>query len=571
MNRTFFAALLLAALVAVQAASSENAMTAPLRIASVQMPVDNDIQTNLDRILRHMQAAKADGARVAVFPESALSGFVKEAIENLDWERLQSAESAIAEEARRLDIYAIYGTATPSGHDRPYNSGVVVGPDGEEVHRYHKMVPEGWFEPGDHLAYFEIDGTPCTMIICHDNRYPELVRIPAIKGAQVCFYISYEINSLSSAVNKIDNYRAQLIARAAENGIFVIQANGIGSPPGHDGVVLGHSRMVGPDGIVITEAPGMREVLQVETIDPSRASRGNAKKSLNIGPLQDWWVAGLNKMEEPAAEAEPPAGGWETKVRVAQMQTVPEKWNLEKNFVTFLKYADEAGAENADIFITPEGWLDGYASDADDVTTEKMWAASQDLKDSTYLQQVAAKAREHDMWICFGFTSREDGRIHNAAGLWNRQGELAGVYHKTHLQRHDLVYSPGMGLPVFESEWGPLGIVICADRRWPETIRTLRLKGAKLILNPTYGMHHLDNEWWMRTRGYENQCYVAFTHPEVGFIAGPKGELVAKRDDGPGIVVTELDLTRAKDDNHIRDRRPEIYGEITNIENRYAR
>ena len=174
-------------------------------------------------------------------------------------------------------------------------------------------------------------------------------------------------------------------------------------------------------------------------------------------------------------------------------------------------------------------------------------------------RRVAEEARKRSMYICFGFSSLQDGKVYNAAGLWDREGQLVGIYHKTHIQTHDLQYSPGMDLPVWPSPWGPLGIMICADRRWPETARTLRLKGAKLILNPTYGMHHLKNEWWMRTRSYENQCFIAFTHPSVGFVVNPHGDVAERRREKPGVLLCEIDLAEAKDDNHIRDRRPELY------------
>jgi hypothetical protein len=68
----------------------------------------------------------------------------------------------------------------------------------------------------------------------------------------------------------------------------------------------------------------------------------------------------------------------------------------------------------------------------------------------------------------------------------------------------------------------------------------------------------------MRTRSYENQCFIAFTHPKVGFIADPKGNLSKKLDgEAPGVLVYEIDLSEARDDNHIRDRRPELYRVIT--------
>ena len=247
----------------------------------------------------------------------------------------------------------------------------------------------------------------------------------------------------------------------------------------------------------------------------------------------------------------------ETRLTVALMQTVPEKWALDANFRVFLELLDEA--EGADIFITPECWLDGYAAPDKESTPEKLRAVAQDPGDSPYLRRVAEEARKRSMYICFGFSSLQDGKVYNAAGLWDREGQLVGIYHKTHIQTHDLQYSPGMDLPVWPSPWGPLGIMICADRRWPETARTLRLKGAKLILNPTYGMHHLKNEWWMRTRSYENQCFIAFTHPSVGFVVNPHGDVAERRREKPGVLLCEIDLAEAKDDNHIRDRRPELY------------
>ena len=258
---------------------------------------------------------------------------------------------------------------------------------------------------------------------------------------------------------------------------------------------------------------------------------------------------------------EPPAP---TMVRIALMRGVPAKWELDANFAVFLKMLEKSSEAKAALFVTPECWLDGYAASDKASTPEKLRAIAQSLDTSPYLKRVACEARARSMAICFGFVSEEDGKIFNAAGLWGADGNLIGVYHKTHLQEHDLQFAPGEALPVWPTPWGPLGIMICADRRWPETARTLRLKGAKLILNPSYGMHGDMNEMWMRTRAYENQCFITFVHPSVSLIVDPKGNVAAKKEgDKPGILVCTLDLTRAKDDNHIRDRRPELYGVIT--------
>ncbi len=553
---------LLSAMALVAAPNNEAKMPAALEVASVQMAVTGDMPANLARMLRGIDDAAAAGARVVVFPETALSGFSRDTIAALDWVALGEAMVQVADRAKARGVYVVYGTATPSPFEKPYNSAVIVGPDGEEVFRYHKSLPEPWFEAGDRLALFDIDGVPCTVIVCHDSRFPELVRLPVLAGARICFYISYEINSVEGARRKKEGYRAQSIARAVENGVWYVQANGIGPEDG-DSLSLGNSVIVDPGGVVVAQAPELEDHMMCATLWPAAARRGNALEGLECKHLGEWWESGLEQLDAWRAGAaagtrQAPDGRFS--LRLALMQSVPVKWDLKANFETFLRLLDDA--KGADIFITPECWLDGYAAPDKASTPDKLREVAQPLDTSPYLERVAEEARKRNMYICFGFSSVEDGQIFNAAGLWDNQGQRLGVYHKTHLQTHDLQYSPGMDLPVWPTPWGNVGTMICADRRWPETARTLRLKGAKLILNPTYGMHHLANEWWMRTRAYENQCYIAFAHPEVGFVTTPRGGLAAKRADAPGVLLCDVNLTRAKDDNHIRDRRPDLYGVI---------
>lgn len=251
-------------------------------------------------------------------------------------------------------------------------------------------------------------------------------------------------------------------------------------------------------------------------------------------------------------------------LRLAMMKGVPEKWNLDANFEVFLKRLEKADKKDAEMFVTPECWLDGYAAPDKNSTVERLRGIAQAPETSPYLTRVSDEARTRGMFICFGFTSLENNKIYNAAGLWDSDGKLTGIYHKTHIQTHDVQFSPGESLPVFPTPWGPVGIMICADRRWPETARTLRLQGARLILNPSYGMHGETNECWMRTRGYENQCFVAFVHPDVDFVVNPGGKVIAKHEDKDAdLLVTDVDLSEAKDDNHLKDRRPELYGIIT--------
>lgn len=532
-----------------------------LKVASVQMPVTGNIETNFTAMGQSIAEAKKNGARVVVFPETVLSGFFHKDIQNINWSLLQDKMNGLAALARQNDVYLVYGSATKSPFERPYNSALVINPKGECIEEYHKTFPENQFETGEKLALFKVDSIPCTMIICHDSRYPELVRVPVMAGARVCFYISYEVNGLEQARQKREGYTAQSCARAVENNIWYIQANGVGPFEGNS-VSLGNSVIVNPSGQVVARAPEMKPAIIYANIEvnmakaqSSPALRGQTGKLL--GDWNKMAVEELLAQEKGEESAATPKQANDSIIRLALMQTVPEKWNLDKNFDTFLKLLDQAGS--ADIFITPECWLDGYAAADKTSTPEKLRAIAQNIQTSKYIGRVAEEARKRQMYICFGFTSIENGQVFNSAGLWDKTGKLVGIYHKTHLQTHDLQFARGEGLPVWDTPWGKVGTMICADRRWPETARTLRLKGARLILNPTYGMNHLANEWWMRTKGYENQCYIAFAHPSVGFVVGPKGNLVAKRDENPGVLVCDIDITQSKNDNHIRDRRPDIY------------
>ncbi len=248
-------------------------------------------------------------------------------------------------------------------------------------------------------------------------------------------------------------------------------------------------------------------------------------------------------------------------VRIGMLKATPTKWDLEANWAVFEDQFARYRDSGLDLFVTPECFLDGYAVTEADWSVPKFQGAAQTVGESPYVRKVQELARRAQTYIVFGFTELKNGCFYNAALLAGRTGEILGTYYKTHLQNHDRRFAVGRDLPVFELDFGTVGLAICADRRWPESIRVLRLKGAEVCLMPTYGMWHLENEWWMRTRSYENQMYVCFAHPNVAFIAGPKGQLDAKlQSNVPDVLVHEIDLETVTGGNHLADRRPELYG-----------
>jgi predicted amidohydrolase len=241
---------------------------------------------------------------VAVFPECALTGYFDEEYHRgLSAERLAEAEQRVIEACRALDIYAVVGTTTREG-GKLFNSALVIDPRGTVVERYHKVqLAERWPEAGGELSVFRVDGVPSSIIICHDERYPELVRLPVLAGARVVFYLSHESGLREE--HKLGPYRAQIQARAVENTIYVVHAN---APANEDGGGShGQSRVVAPDGRILREASMFGEECLIETLDLAKATGAFARNSLRRGPLRDWWAEGVKRVRVvgPAAEHDP--------------------------------------------------------------------------------------------------------------------------------------------------------------------------------------------------------------------------------------------------------------------------
>ena len=265
----------------------------PLRVAAIQMRSSRDVNENIAATKKHIAQCAKDGVRVVVFPECSLTGyFDNEFMKKFTYEQLADAERQVAAACREHQIYAIVGMPWRD-NDKLFNSAVVIDPAGKVIERYHKIqLAESWPEGGDHLAVFKVDGVPCSIIICHDERYPELVRLPVLAGAQVIFYVSHE--SGIKQEKKIDPYRAQIQARAVENTVYLVQANA----PANDDTSGSHgqSRIIGPDGNIVHEATVFGQDTVTATLDISRATRHMAKLSVERGPFGPWWQEGVKRV-----------------------------------------------------------------------------------------------------------------------------------------------------------------------------------------------------------------------------------------------------------------------------------
>ncbi len=230
--------------------------------------------------------------QIAVFPECSLSGYAPQYIPALKYEEIEAAIAEVAKACGRLQIAAVIGCPVRDG-DKLYNSAIIINERGRVIERYHKVqLAENWPTGGDHLSVYRLFGVPCSTIVCHDERYPELVRLPTLAGAKVIFYLSHESGILQES--KIGPYRAQIQARAVENTVFIAHANA----PANDDTSGSHgqSRLIAPDGNILQEASVFKEEVLVADFELAKATATNARRSVTRGPLIKWYEEGLKQV-----------------------------------------------------------------------------------------------------------------------------------------------------------------------------------------------------------------------------------------------------------------------------------
>jgi len=156
------------------------------------------------------------------------------------------------------------------------------------------------------------------------------------------------------------------------------------------------------------------------------------------------------------------------------------------------------------------------------------------------LGELAAK---HHFYIVAGLYEREGKAVYNTAVLLGRDGKLLGRYRKVCPPREEVDggITPGTDYPVFDADFGRLGLMICWDLQFPEVARELAARGAEVILMPIWG----GDETLARARAIENQCFlVASGYDFKTAIYGKKGEPLAAAATDPEVLVTEVDLGR---------------------------
>lgn len=184
------------------------------------------------------------------------------------------------------------------------------------------------------------------------------------------------------------------------------------------------------------------------------------------------------------------------------------------------------------------------------------------------------------------------GVYYNTAAVVDADGKYLGKYRKQHIPQtsgfwEKFFFKPGnMGYPVFQTQFGKVGVYICYDRHFPEGARALGLNGAEIVFNPSATVAGLSQYLWkieQPAHAVANGYYVGAIN-RVGteapwnigkfygtsYFVNPRGQIMAEgSEDNDEIVTADLDFSMINEVRKVwqfyRDRRPETYEDLTKL------
>jgi predicted amidohydrolase len=270
----------------------------------------------------------------------------------------------------------------------------------------------------------------------------------------------------------------------------------------------------------------------------------------------------------------------------AQIASVPQdvSANVEKGIRWIEMAVQEHGAQ---LIAFPEAVTTGWQTD---LSVEALW----DLVDEAGgritrdIQECARRLGVHVIWPSYR-RGAQHGEIYNSAILIGPDGEIIGIYDKTHpvpFERRDRGgwVTVGRRADVYETSLGNVGMIICYDGDFPELSRLLAVKGVDVIVRVSALMRSFDI-WYITScaRAYDNHVYVLAcnavgpdTHGNYGFghsmivnpiawrLAQARGteEIISARLDPDPLRYITWGSKTLQSFDHLEDRNLELYQDI---------
>lgn len=267
-------------------------------------------------------------------------------------------------------------------------------------------------------------------------------------------------------------------------------------------------------------------------------------------------------------------------------------WDRETTLAKAEALVREAAAGGAHIVLLQELFETPYFCQRHELEYMEL---SRPMEENLAVRHLKAVAGELSVVLPISFFERAGNVMYNSIAVIDADGEVLGVYRKTHIPdgapyAEKFYFSPGdTGFRVWRTRYGTIGVGICWDQWFPEAARAMALMGAELLLYPTaIGSEptlNIDSKphWQHAMQGHaaanimpvlasnrvglERQGDSEMTFYGSSFIADETGEIVKEADrESEMVLMHTFDLdaidVKRRQWGLYRDRRPEMYGRL---------
>lgn len=252
--------------------------------------------------------------------------------------------------------------------------------------------------------------------------------------------------------------------------------------------------------------------------------------------------------------------------------------DMEENYHRSINLIRNAAEKGASLICFPEIQLSPFFPQYPDLEVDRFVLKP----DSKYIRGIRDACQEHHIFAAPNFYVEEHGKRYDMSMLVDAQGQIIGRQKMVHIAQCDQFYEQSYytpseeGFSVFDTPIGRIGIVVCFDRHYPESIRTEALRGADLIVIPTANTTAEPSDlfqWEIRVQAFQNSVNIAMCNrvgreDEMEFsgesmIANYAGEAVAMASTEEELLIADIDLPGASKMRHKRPyttlRRPNLY------------
>ena len=246
------------------------------------------------------------------------------------------------------------------------------------------------------------------------------------------------------------------------------------------------------------------------------------------------------------------------KIALAQL---PLSGSLEENYQKAANAARQASAQGADLILFPEVQLSPFFAQYPDRDA----SAFVIRRDSPFLTGFQELCRTCQIYASPNFYVEENGNRYDMSFLIGPDGAILGTQKMVHVAQCEQFYEQSYytpseeGFSVFDTPIGRIGIVVCFDRHYPESIRTEALRGADLILIPTANTRAEPSDlfqWEIRVQAFQNSVNIAMcnrigTEDQMDFcgaslVSDYQGNCLTQADDTETILYADVDLPYCK-------------------------